>query len=85
MTDDELKDLARLLFADGPAVGSRWRHYRGQEYEVVALSLDEPTLDPLVTYRGTSSGLVWTRTLDDWQRTVRGEDGKDVPRFVAVE
>jgi hypothetical protein len=81
VSDDDLKALARELFADGPAVGSRWRHYRGSRYEVVALSLNEFDLEPLVTYRGLDTGLTWTRTLENWSATVRSSSGQDVPRF----
>jgi hypothetical protein len=80
VSDDDVKTLARELFAAGPAAGSRWRHYRGGRYEVESLSLNEFDFEPLVTYRGLDTGLTWTRTLKDWSATVR-YGGQDVPRF----
>jgi hypothetical protein len=81
VSDDDVKALARELFADGPAAGSRWRHYRGGEYEVVALSLGESSLRPFVTYRALATGLVWTRRLEEWSQEVLGPAGKYVSRF----
>jgi hypothetical protein len=86
MTDDDLKDLCRNLFDDAPAVGSRWRHYRtGGVYEIVALSLDEGSRSPVVTYRNLASGLAWTRRLEEWSQELLGPAGKYVPRFAPLE
>jgi hypothetical protein len=67
-----------------PAVGSRWRHYKGGLYEVVAVSLKEDTLVPLVTYRSLEKDYFWTRTLEDWWQPVLHE-GKPAFRFVQEE
>ena len=44
-----------------PAPGTRWRHFKGTEYEIVALARDcgEPTLI-LVVYKD-DDGHVWVR------------------------
>jgi hypothetical protein len=47
----------------------------------VCVSLDEPTLTPLVTYRSLKGGPTWTRTLANWRETVTLDDGRQVPRF----
>jgi len=44
-------------------VGQKWEHHKhGDLYEVVSLSLDEPTLEWLVTYKHSlNPALGWTR------------------------
>lgn len=72
-------DLVRILQSqrkDGPQAGQRWLHYKGDEYEVVCRSVDEVTLEHLVTYRSVALGHVWTRTLANWYELVNGQ-----PRF----
>jgi hypothetical protein len=66
------KQITEITLQDLPRVGSRWRHYRGGLYEVVAVSLKEDTLEPLVTYRSLLKGLCWswTRTFANWQEAV---------------
>jgi hypothetical protein len=84
VSDDELIDLWHNLFAGAPAVGSRWRHYRGAEYEVVALSLAEASLRPMITYRSCSTALTWTRRLEEWSQQVLNAAGRYVSRFCPV-
>lgn len=64
----ETELLARL--ADCPRRGSWWTHRRGALVRVVCCSLDEATLEPLVTYRHAqddmrplSESVLWTRPL----------------------
>jgi hypothetical protein len=78
------KDLAQArIEKDGPAPGSRFRHYKGDEYVVVANALEEATLNHLVVYRAPK-GAVWTRPIDDWNATVE-IDGEAVRRFTPVD
>jgi hypothetical protein len=64
------KEIAQATLQDLPRVGSHWRHYRGGLYEVVAVSLNKDTLEPLVTYRSLLNGFCWTRTFNNWQEAV---------------
>lgn len=61
--EDKLKAIAQDGNVGGPEVGSVWRHYKGGLYVVVARSIKEDTLEPLVTYRSNARGTFWTRTL----------------------
>lgn len=72
--DDE--HLAALVHS-GPVVGSVWRHANGGYYRVVCVSLDEASLDVLVTYESVPArGVVrWTRTLAVWNRRFRTYPG----------
>lgn len=60
--------------------GQRYLHYKGGEYEVIALAIQEDTLDPLVVYRSLAKNTIWVRTLKNWNEEVE-VDGKKVKRF----
>lgn len=78
------KDIAQQRINDeGPAPGSRFRHYKGGEYIVVANALEEATLQHVVVYR-SPKGTTWTRTIDDWNATVE-MDGTTMRRFTPID
>jgi len=56
-----------------PAPGTRWSHKNGNVYEVVMLSnlgsSDVQRYPVYITYKG-ANGLVWTRALHDWHRSM---------------
>lgn len=58
-----------------PAIGSRWRHYNGIEYEVTGIANDvTPRRDdyPItVVYTNVRTGKMFTRALYDWPRSMR--------------
>lgn len=64
--DEAQKVLAATVKEGGLHPGARFRHYKGGVYEVVCVSVDEDTLEPLVTYRSLTKGTLWTRTLRNW-------------------
>jgi hypothetical protein len=39
----------------------KFKHYKGGEYELVTLAMDEATNEPLVVYKALSDGTVWSR------------------------
>lgn len=56
-----------------PEVGSVWRHHKGPEYEVLMITNAESTraeYPPTVVYRGVVNGKLWSRRLDDWNRSM---------------
>ena len=59
----------------------RYRHYKGNEYEVIGVARHSETDDRVVVYRPLygDSGL-WVRPLAMFLETVT-VDGKPVPRF----
>ena len=63
----------------------RYRHFKGNEYEVLYIAHHSETLAPLVVYRALygSHGL-WVRPADMWNETVI-RDGQPYTRFVRVE
>jgi len=59
----------------------KYRHFKGKEYEVIALAKHSETLEELVVYRALyGDGAVWVRPAAMWNETVE-KDGKLFPRF----
>ena len=59
----------------------KYRHFKGKEYEVIALAKHSETLEELVVYRALyGDGAVWVRPAAMWNEIVE-KDGKLVPRF----
>jgi hypothetical protein len=61
--------------------GTRWRHYKGAEYEVVGRSVNPATNTLLVTYRSPVTGLAWTIPLERWFEEVTAPNGLPTIRF----
>lgn len=58
-----------------------YRHFKGNEYEVLHLAKDSETLQTLVVYKALyGAGEVWVRPLKMFTETVE-KDGKILPRF----
>ena len=63
----------------------KYRHFKGNEYEVLCLAKDSETLETLVVYRALyGEGGVWVRPLKMWNETVE-RDGKQYKRFTFIE
>lgn len=63
----------------------RYRHYKGQDYEVIGVARHSETEEPLVVYRclyGDDS--LWVRPLAMFRETVEVA-GEQVPRFARVD
>jgi hypothetical protein len=59
----------------------RWRHYKGNDYEVLYTARHSETLEPMVVYRALyGEGGVWVRPAAMWRETVT-HNGARVPRF----
>ena len=62
-------------------IGGRYRHFKGNEYEVLHIAKHSEDLQPLVVYRALyGEGDVWVRPLSMFVDTVT-RDGKTMPRF----
>lgn len=62
----------------------RYRHFKGNEYEVLAVATHSETLEPMVVYRALyGDGGVWVRPLSMWNETVE-RDGVKQERFMYV-
>ncbi len=62
----------------------RYRHFKGNEYDVVGVAKDSETLQTVVVYRALygEQGL-WVRPLEMFAELIE-RDGKTIPRFQYV-
>lgn len=59
----------------------RYRHFKGNDYEVLQLARHSETREVLVVYRALYGNFgVWVRPLDNWLSPAK-QDGQDVVRF----
>lgn len=59
----------------------RYRHFKGNEYEVIGVAKHSETLEPMVVYRALyGDGEIWVRPVSMWNDTVT-RDGVTGPRF----
>lgn len=77
---EDLKDRAQAKLASALVQLGVYRHYKGGLYTVFSTSIDEATLEPLVHYYSHAKRTRWTRTLRNFQETIKNDTG-NVPRF----
>ena len=62
----------------------RYRHFKGMEYELIAIARHSETLEPLVVYRALyGEGGFWVRPASMWSETVE-RDGVTCRRFTYI-
>ena len=62
----------------------RWRHFKGNEYQVLGLARHSETLEDMVVYRALyGDGGLWVRPTPMWLEAV-DRDGYRGPRFVRI-
>jgi len=62
----------------------RYRHFKGNEYEVIHLARHSETLEPMVVYRALyGEGGIWVRPASMWNEDVI-HDGVTCKRFTYV-
>lgn len=62
----------------------RYRHFKGNEYEVVGVAKHSETLEEYVVYRALyGEGSLWVRPASMWNETVE-RDGKTYQRFTYI-
>ncbi len=63
----------------------RYRHFKGNLYEVIAIARHSETLKPMVVYRALyGEGGVWVRPAEMWNEMITRE-GKTFQRFTRLE
>lgn len=59
----------------------KYRHFKGNEYEVIGVAKHSETLEEMVIYRALyGAGETWVRPASMWEEIVERE-GKRFPRF----
>lgn len=62
----------------------KYRHYKGNDYEVVGVATHSETHEPMVVYRPLYGEMgLWVRPLAMFMEDVT-VDGKTVPRFAKI-
>ena len=62
----------------------KYRHFKGNEYEVLALATHSETGEDMVVYRALyGEGGVWVRPAVMWNEEIT-RDGKTLPRFTYI-
>ena len=62
----------------------RYRHFKGNEYEVIGIAKHSETLEPMVIYKSLyDNGSLWVRPASMWNETVE-KDGKVFQRFTYI-
>ena len=63
----------------------KYRHFKGKEYEVVAIAKHSETLEDMVVYKALyDGGSVWVRPAVMWNEQVE-KDGKIFQRFTYID
>ena len=65
-------------------VPGRYRHFKGNEYEVLAIARHSETEEPMVVYKALyGDNSIWVRPVEMWNETIE-RNGRIVCRFEKV-
>lgn len=79
MNDSELARKTAEALQPG-----RYRHFKGNEYELICVAKHSETLEPMVVYRALYGERgIWVRPVSMWTESVDREGGP-LPRFSYV-
>ena len=77
--------LSRYKEAAASIRPGRYRHFKGKEYEVIAVARHSETEEPMVVYRALyGEGGIWVRPADMWNERVE-RDGRIYRRFYRLD
>lgn len=63
----------------------KYRHFKGNEYEVIGIARHSETLEEMVVYRALyGDARIWVRPAKMWNETVE-RDGKAFQRFTYID
>ena len=63
----------------------KYRHFKGNEYEVIATAKNSETLEEMVVYRALyGQGETWVRPASMWNEKIE-KDGKTFFRFTYID
>lgn len=63
----------------------KYRHFKGNEYEVISIARHSETMEPMVVYRALYGDHgVWVRPADMWNEAVE-RDGNTYKRFERID
>lgn len=63
----------------------KYRHFKGNLYEVLGVATHSETMEPMVVYRALYGDFgLWVRPASMWEETIE-RDGKTFKRFSYIE
>lgn len=63
----------------------KYRHFKGNEYEVIGIARHSETLEEMIVYRALYGDAgIWVRPAEMWNETVE-RDGKVFQRFTYID
>jgi hypothetical protein len=68
----------------------KYKHYKGNEYEIIAFAIDSETLEEVVVYRGCydskefGKNPIWVRPKKEFFEKII-IDGKEIERFKRID
>ena len=63
----------------------KYRHFKGNEYEVLAVANHSETMEKMVVYKALyGEGEIWVRPLSMWDEEIT-RDGKTFKRFEYID
>lgn len=63
----------------------KYRHFKGNEYQVIGIAKHSETLEEMVVYKALyGEGGLWVRPAEMWNETIE-RDGKTFQRFTFIE
>ena len=62
-------------------IGSKYKHYKGNVYEIIALGKHSETCEDMIVYKSVKTGDIWIRPKSMWNETV---DKKGTLRFTLM-
>ncbi len=65
--------------------GGRYRHYKGNEYRVIALAENTENKQQEVIYESLADGRIWSRPAEIFSGEVEKEDGSHEDRFSFID
>lgn len=64
----------------------KYRHYKGNEYNVLKISKHSETLEPMVVYEALyGDHEIWVRPAKMWNEEIITKDGETVKRFTKID
>jgi cyclomaltodextrinase len=68
-----------------PIIGEKYKHFKGNEYQIIAFAKHSETLEDLVVYKALyGEGQIWVRPLEMFCDMKTLEDGTQVQRFTKL-
>ena len=66
-------------------IGKKYKHYKGNVYEIITFAKHTETMEDLVVYKSVSNGKIWARPLVMFSEKVKDINGVLVDRFNIID